>query len=315
MAPVTVNKSLRAGQRPGGHADGDLENERNRSQPRRLSGRDPDADAGQQLARCPSGGRGGGTRRRGATAVRALVIMAAVGCCLGAAAYAATRPTPPAGRGPHLGPLRPRITEHPGIDDHLHRRQVRLLPAGPTAAIGLTEATRCASSAGSTTVNGKRAGCRRAARRSASAATASRFEPSTTGDSGPTAGFDWRGAPDPRRSRRRPNPRPRPGRNPTPAPPSRRRLRRLRSNRRERRTPDGAVLDRTGRGSLARPLPRRTPAADPVRIENPNPTSISVASLTARSPPIRPVVQRGKLRPRPGRPLPERRSSSPPNRP
>ena len=60
---------------------------------------------------------GGRSRRSlggGATAVRITVILAAVGCCLAAAAYATTRSAPPASEsGEGSRPLRPRITVHP----------------------------------------------------------------------------------------------------------------------------------------------------------------------------------------------------------
>jgi hypothetical protein len=56
-------------------------------------------------------------RRRGATAARILGVLAVVGCCLGAAAFAATRPDPaPRQQGQDQSasqPLRPRIVEHP----------------------------------------------------------------------------------------------------------------------------------------------------------------------------------------------------------
>jgi hypothetical protein len=49
----------------------------------------------------------------GTTAVRALGILAAVGCCLAGAAYAATRPAERGTGGVKPQPLRPRITVHP----------------------------------------------------------------------------------------------------------------------------------------------------------------------------------------------------------
>jgi hypothetical protein len=54
------------------------------------------------------------SKLRGMTAARVIAILAAVGCCLAAAAYATT--TRPAGRGSEEGgsrPLRPRIVLHP----------------------------------------------------------------------------------------------------------------------------------------------------------------------------------------------------------
>jgi hypothetical protein len=41
------------------------------------------------------------------------MILAAIGCCLGAAAYAATRPDPVGQAGDGSHPLQPRLTEHP----------------------------------------------------------------------------------------------------------------------------------------------------------------------------------------------------------
>nr|MBA3867396.1 hypothetical protein [Solirubrobacterales bacterium] len=50
---------------------------------------------------------------RGLTAVRALAVLTAAGCCLGAAAYAATRGGPVDQQGSVSRPLKPRLIEHP----------------------------------------------------------------------------------------------------------------------------------------------------------------------------------------------------------
>lgn len=51
--------------------------------------------------------------RGSGTAVRALVALTAVGCCLAAAAYAATRPQATGGGKETWRPLQPRLTEYP----------------------------------------------------------------------------------------------------------------------------------------------------------------------------------------------------------
>lgn len=60
------------------------------------------------------GGRSRRSLGSGATAVRITAILIAVGCCLAAAAYATTRSAPPASEpGEGSRPLRPRILVHP----------------------------------------------------------------------------------------------------------------------------------------------------------------------------------------------------------
>jgi hypothetical protein len=220
---------------------------------------------------------------RGTTAVRALGLLAVVGCCLGAAAYAATtRPSTAdeAESAQNVGrPLQPRLTEHPETMTTATVANFDLAqPGRPPRRASRGHSLRY----GCRLDGGEWEACRPPVRYGGLDLGGHRFEVRAVNDggrSGPAAAFAWRV----RRAARAPEP----GPSPTPVPPSA-----------PIATPtppappveppvppveppEGEAEPFTIEQTAALPdlFPGGEPEPIPLRLENPNPVAISVTSL------------------------------------
>jgi hypothetical protein len=205
------------------------------------------------------------------------MVLAAVGCCLGAAAFAATRPDIASRQGSNSGPLQPRITEHPEPMTTITVANFDISQPGRpprSANRGYSLRYQCRLD------GGEWEACRLPARFAGLGLGRHRFAVravNENNDSSPAASFGWRVRRTPSLPAA-PEPAPTPVATPVPPPPTP-----PAPPVEPVEPPEGEAEPFTIEQTATLPdlYPGAPPQPIPLRLENPNPIPIAVTALSA----------------------------------